>query len=90
MVSIANSVQNGIIMEADYPGRNDDNKLPILDMEVWLDDDMLAVYQHYEKPVSNKQVIHAQSALSARCKQSAHVNEITRRILIGRTKLHLS
>ena len=49
LLSIANSVQNGIIMDADYPGKNDDRKLPILDMKVWLNDDKLAVYQHYER-----------------------------------------
>jgi hypothetical protein len=81
LLSIANSVQHGIIMEADHPGRNIDSKLAILDMKVSMDNEKFAVYQHYEKPVSSKQVIHAQSALSPRCKLSVHVSEIVRRIL---------
>ena len=31
LLSIANSVQNGIIMDADHPGRNDGRKLTTLD-----------------------------------------------------------
>ena len=81
LVSIANSVQNGIIMEADHPEKNDDNKLAILDMKVWQDAEKFVVYQHYEKPVSNKKVVHAQSALSSQCKENVHVNEMMRRIL---------
>ena len=34
LLSIANSVQHGIIMEADHPGRNIDNKPAILYMKV--------------------------------------------------------
>ena len=78
---IANSVQNGIVMELDHPNKNDDKKLPILDMKVWLDEDKFAVYEHYEKPVANRQVVQAKSALSSRCKQSVHVNEVVRRLL---------
>ena len=50
-------------------------------MGVWLNDDKFAVYPHYEKTVFIKKVLHAQSAMSSRCKQSVHVNEIVRRIL---------
>ena len=89
LLSIATSVQNSFIMEADHPGRDDNRKLEILDMKVWLDDDRMAVYQHNEKAVSNKQVEHAQSALcnSASANCTVHVNEITRRILNTSSKL---
>ena len=56
-------------------------------MKVWLDGECFAVYKHYEKPVTSKKVVHAQSALSAQCKQSVHVNEIVRRILNTSSKL---
>ena len=87
LLSIANSVQDDIVMEADHPDKNDDNKLPILDMKVWLNGEKFAVFQHYEKPVSNKQVMHSQSALSSRCKESVHVNELIRRILNTSSRL---
>ena len=44
LVSIANSVQVGIVMEADYPGKNLDYKLAILDMKVWMDTDKYKSY----------------------------------------------
>ena len=50
-------------------------------MKVWLDREHRAVYQHYEKSMANRQVVHEQSALSAGCKQAVHTNEIVRRIL---------
>ena len=68
-------------MEEDYPDRNYDKKVPILDMKVWMDRDDFVVYQHYEKPVTSKQVLAAQSAHSSSCKRSVHVSEVSRRIL---------
>ena len=46
---IANSVQEGIVMEEDFPSRNPDGKLAILDMKVWKDKNHFLVYQHYDK-----------------------------------------
>ena len=40
---VANSVQVGIVMEEDFPSRNADGKLPILDMKVWMNNDNFAV-----------------------------------------------
>ena len=77
-------------MEEDHPSRNQDNKLPILDMKVWLDVDNYAVYRHYEKPVSNRQVISTKSAQSSACKRSVHVNEVVRRILNTSRRLEWS
>jgi hypothetical protein len=79
---IADSVQPGnIIMETDHPSRNQDGKLPILDMKVWLDTNSFAVYQHYQKPMANRQIIDVKSALSSGCKKSVHINEVVRRVL---------
>ena len=50
-------------------------------MKVQLNEKYYAVYEHYEKPMKNKEVIHAQSAQSAACKRSVHVNDVLRRIL---------
>ena len=37
MTDIANSVIPGITMEFDVPSRNTNEKMPILDMEVWIE-----------------------------------------------------
>ena len=67
-------------MEEDHPGRHDDRKMPILDIEVWLDEkDGFILYQHYQKPISSKLVMHADSAQSNQCKNSVHTQEILRK-----------
>ena len=81
MTDIANSVVPGIVMEFDVPSRNDDKKMPILDMEVWMDEDGNIMFQHYEKPTSSKTVMHAMSAQSVSCRNSVHTQEILRRLL---------
>merc|ERR1712098_48313 len=73
-------VMDGIKMECDLPSNHSDGKLPILDMAVWLGDDGSVLYQHYEKPVSSKQVISERSAHSNSSKRSVHINELTRRM----------
>ena len=80
LLEIANSIQEGIVMEADIVENHSDAKLPILDMKCWLDSQGTALYQHFEKPVSSKLVISSRSAHSKQCSRSVHVSEIERRI----------
>ena len=87
---IANHVQDSIVMEEDYPGRNSDGKLPILDMKVWIDEKHFVVFQHFEKPMANRQILQSQSAQSDKCKRSVHVNELVRRILNTSARLDWS
>ena len=58
---IANQVQDGIKMEAEFPS-NDAGKMAILDMNVWMDSSNNIVYQYYQKQFASKQILHAQSA----------------------------
>ena len=81
LLDIANNVMECIKMEADMPSKNEDRKLPILDMKVWTNEDGCIAYQHYEKPVSSKAVLHAKSAHPSTCKRSVHTQEIVRRLL---------
>ena len=80
LLEIANSIQEGIVMEADIVDNHSDLKLPILDMKCWLDSKGTAYYQHYEKPVSSKLVISSRSAHAKGCTRSVHVSELERRI----------
>ena len=68
-------------MEGDWPSRNTDRKLPILDMKVWTREDGTLLYQHYEKSVSSKTVIDRNSGHPESCKRSVHTQEIIRRLL---------
>jgi hypothetical protein len=55
--------------------------MPILDMKVDITEEGILVYKHYEKEVSTKKVMHANSAQAASCKKSVHVQEVIRRIM---------
>ena len=69
---IANSVMPCIQMEADWPSKNEDGKLPILDLKVWTNDKGDILYTHYEKPMSSKSILHTKSAHTESCKRSVH------------------
>ena len=85
---IANTIQPGIIMEEDSPRNHANRKVPILDMEVWSNDDGYILYQHFEKPMASRQVLNAKSAQSESCKRNVHVQELVRRMLNCSTKLN--
>ena len=63
LTDIANSIMPGITMEFDVPSRNADKKMPILDMEVWMEEGKI-LFQHYEKPTASQSIMHAKSAQS--------------------------
>ena len=85
---VANCVMEGIIMEADFPSKNGNERLAILDMEVWgCKREGIILHQHYEKAVSSREVMHAKSAHSSSCMRSVHTQEILRRMLNTSTDL---
>ena len=84
---IANEVMEGILMEEDHPNKHEDNKMPILDMKVWMNGEKRILYQHYEKPIASRQILHSKSAQAANCKRNVHVQELIRRILNSSSRL---
>ena len=80
LVKIANSIMPGIVMEYDVPSRNSDNKMAILDMKVWMEQEGNIMFQHYEKPTASQHIMHASSAQSISCRNSVHTQEILRRL----------
>ena len=66
-------------MEVDLPSNYEDDKLPILDMKVYMRDNFV-VYEHYSKPMATKLVISARSAHSDQTKKSVHISECVRRM----------
>ena len=82
LIEIANRVTPGIIMEYDAPSKNADNKMPILDMKVWMEETSGNIlFQHYEKPTASGNILHANSAQAVTCRRSVHTQEIMRRLL---------
>ena len=50
-------------MEYDAPSKNADNKMPILDMKVWMEESSGNIlFQHYEKPTASGNISHANPA----------------------------
>ena len=76
---VANSITNMIRMEEDYPSNHPSNKLPILDLEVWVEGNTI-LHQFYKKPVSSKFVVMAQSAFPDNKKRAVLVEEAMRRL----------
>ena len=68
-------------MEVDVCEKHSDNKIPLLDMKLWLDKDGYAVYQHFEKSVATKLVISSRSAHSNSSKRAVHISELVRRMM---------
>ena len=79
---MGNSILEMIQLEEDYPSKNGDNKLPILDLKVWVRQEEVEVeglattrprlfYQYYRKEVSNWQLIPALSAMPNTVKRTA-------------------
>lgn len=72
---IANEITECIKIETDYPSKNEDKKVPILDVKVYItklnrdnntnnDGPFRILYEHYVKPMASKYVIGYYSALS--------------------------
>ena len=77
---IANDVSKDIVMVEDYPTKNNNGKMAVLDMNVWMNVENFILYEHYEKPMSCKKVMHADSAISPSCKRSVHTQGVLRRL----------
>ena len=82
--TIANTVHNSIQMTIDYPSKYADGKVPMLDVKMWIEETegrRMIQYEHYEKSMTTKMVIHAKSAIPTRVKRTVLTQEVLRIIL---------
>ena len=78
---IGNSIHRSIQLEADYPSRYDDKKLPILDVKVWLETNNGVTkikHEYYHKDISSKLVIAAASAIDWKTKRTVITQQLLR------------
>ena len=79
---IADEIDPSLTVKTDVAESYIDKKLPILDLKVWIgkskNGESKILYGHYMKEVSDRRVIHAQSAHGDRMKQSVMVNDVCR------------
>ena len=82
---IANSIHESIVVKVDYPSKHENNRLPVLDMEFWIEEVEIngvqkhqILYSHYMKPVSSRYVVHKDSAIPYRSKINVLTNDLLR------------
>ena len=54
--AVANSIFDCVQFTVEYPSKNENGKVPILDLEVAVQDNQMT-HEHYEKPCAAKMVI---------------------------------
>ena len=78
---IGNKIHKSIQLEADYPTRYEDRKVPILDLKVWIDERNRVVHEYYMKPVASKAVVNHRSAMPLKDRRTVITQEILRIVL---------
>ena len=82
LCDLANIIAPGmLVMEVDFPSNHPNGKLPILDLEVWVEAGAKVMHCFYKKLMSTKMVVLARSALPASSKRSILIAEALRRLL---------
>ena len=81
---VGNSSHPSIRLEVEYPSKYSDNKMPILDIKVWIEEKCgkrIIMYEFYSKEVSSKMTLHAQSAIAPHTKRTILTQEVLRILL---------
>ena len=81
---IANSINQSIQVTTDVPGRHSNKRMPVLDLELWVEDVNgipQVCYSFYKKPVSSKYTILKRLAVSQGTKMNTLFQETIRRIM---------
>ena len=72
---MANSISPDLQMTLDCPGPHNSGRMPVLDLEVWLDGTGEINYEFYRKPIRSEEVILNSSILSDKVKRTVFVQE---------------
>ena len=76
MTEIANTIDKSIVMEASVPSDFENNKLPLLNSQVWIENTNVGPqirFEHFEKPIASQQEIPEKSAISNQTKRATLV-----------------
>ena len=79
--SVASHIHPSIKLTIDYPSNHEDNKVPMLDLKLWIQefqDGIKIMYEHYEKDIVSKAVLNAKSAMSTGTKRTILTQEMLR------------
>ncbi len=83
---IWNEIHPSIQITVDYPSKNPNGRIPVLDTEHWLEEveetngekKVQVLHSHYTKPMANPHVIHKNSAISEKSKQNILIADLVR------------
>ena len=78
---LGDSIHESIQLEADYPAKYPDKKVPILDIKVWVDLEGKVMHEYYCKPVASKSVVDSQSAMPFKDRRTVLTQDLLRIIL---------
>ena len=82
IMSLADSIHPSIKVTGDVPSNYEDNRLPSLDLKVWIGevetDTYKVITSHYMKDVSTRAVINERSSHPVNMKKNVLVNEVMR------------
>ena len=70
---VASYIHLSIRLPIDYSSRHAEGKVPTLDVKMWIEevgDERKVVYQHYEREMTSKAVIHAKSTVSTQTERT--------------------
>ena len=84
--NVANTIHPSIQVTIDYPSIHTNKRLPVLDLEMWMDTvkqqngntKHQVLHSHYMKPMASKHVINKQSALPDNIKENILVTDLVR------------
>ena len=82
--AIGNDIHPSIQLEVDFPSNHVDNKMPSLDLKLWVErveGSTCIMHEFYSKDVSSNLVVHARSALSWPVKRTVLSQEMLRVLL---------
>ena len=72
---LANQINPRIQMVEDCPSLHESGKMPVLDLQCWVDEGGFLQWEFYRKPMSNPLVPLTVSALPARVRRTTHAQE---------------
>ena len=80
--AVGESIHESVKLTIDFPSKHTDGKMPSLDLKLWLEEReggrITLMYEHYEKDISSKYVIHAKSAMPMKSKLTILTQEMIR------------
>ena len=91
IAEIANTIEEGIQVTVDWPENNDDSRMPVLDLKVWIDKSQeipRISYSFYKKKVASKFTTMKRSAVAESVKKSTIFQEGIDVCLISQLNFH--